>query len=119
MTGEWGERRLAAILAVAGYGRLMGQHEAGTLARLRACCRELVARKIAEHTGRIVKTTGDGILIECRAVEAVASTVAVEKAMAEQNAGIPAENRIEFRVGINLRDAIAGLRPSLPPAVAH
>ena len=88
MSGERVERRLTAILAadVAGYSRLMGLDEAGTLARLRAHRRELIDPKIAEHRGRIVKTTGDGILIEFPSVvEAVACAVAVQRGMAERN----------------------------------
>ncbi len=89
MTEERVERRLAAILAadVVGYSRLMGEDEAGTLARLRAHRRELIDPKIAEHKGRIVKTTGDGFLIEFPSVvEAVACAVAVQRGMAERNA---------------------------------
>src|SRR5580692_4439342 len=91
VTGERVERRLAAIFAgdVAGYSRLMGQDEAGTLARLKAHRRELVDRKIAEHKGRIVKTTGDGILIEFPSVvEAVACALAIQRGMSERNAQI-------------------------------
>ena len=109
MTVERVERRLAAIFAgdVAGYSRLMGQDEAGTLARLRALRRELADPKIAEHKGRIVKTTGDGILIEFPSVvEAVACAVAIQRGMGERNAETPADQRIEFRVGINLGDVI-------------
>src|SRR5512135_1646328 len=86
------ERRLAAILAadVAGYSRLMGQDEAGTLARLRTHRRELIDPKIAEHKGRIVKTTGDGLLIEFPSVvEAVACAVAVQRGIADRNVSIP------------------------------
>jgi adenylate cyclase len=103
------ERKLAAILAadVAGYSRLMGQDEAGTLARLKDHRRELIDLKIADHKGRIVKTTGDGILIEFPSVvEAVACAVAVQRGMAERNASIPEDQRIVFRVGINLGDII-------------
>ena len=109
LSGERVERRLAAILAadVAGYSRLMGQDEAGTLARLRAHRRELIDPKIAEHKGRIVKTTGDGILIEFPSVvEAVACAVAVQRGMAERNAAVPEDQRIVFRVGVNLGDII-------------
>ncbi len=109
MSGERVERRLVAILSadVAGYSRLMGQDEAGTLARLRDHRRELIDPKIAEHKGRIVKTTGDGILIEFPSVvEAVACAVAVQRGMAERNTGIPEEQRIVFRVGVNLGDVI-------------
>ncbi len=109
MSGERVERRLTAILAadVAGYSRLMGLDEAGTLKRLRAHRREFIDRKIAEHKGRIVKTTGDGILIEFPSVvEAVACAVALQRGMAERNAGTPEEQRIVFRVGVNLGDII-------------
>jgi TolB-like protein/class 3 adenylate cyclase len=102
-------RRLAAILAadVAGYSRLMGADEEGTLERLKALRRELVDPKIAEHTGRIVKTTGDGMLIEfASVVDAVRCAVAVQQAMPERNAGVAADGRIELRIGINLGDVI-------------
>ena len=109
MTGGRVERRLAAILAadVAGYSRLMGQDEAGTLARLKALRRELIDPEIAEHKGRIVKTTGDGILIEFPSVvEAVACAVAVQRGMPGRNADVPEDKRIEFRVGIHQGDVI-------------
>lgn len=109
MSGERVERRLAAILAVdvVGYSRLMGQDEAGTLARLRNHRRELVDPKVTEHKGRIVKTTGDGILIEFPSVvEAVACAVAVQHGMAERNAETLENQRIAFRVGVNLGDII-------------
>ena len=85
MTSARVERRLAAILAadVVGYSRLMGRDEEGTLARLKACRRALVDPKIAEHRGRIVKTTGDGVLVEfASAVDAVRCAVEVQRAMA-------------------------------------
>jgi adenylate cyclase len=103
------ERRLAAILAadVVGYSRLMGQDEAGTLNRLRSRRRELIDSKIAEHKGRIVKTTGDGILIEFPSVvEAVACAVAIQHGMVERNADVPVDQRIVFRIGVNLGDII-------------
>jgi TolB-like protein/class 3 adenylate cyclase len=103
------ERRLAAILAadVAGYSRLMGEDEAGTLARLRAHRCEVIDPKVAEHKGRIVKTTGDGILIEFPSVvEAVACAMAVQQGMAERNAEMPELQRMVFRIGINLGDVI-------------
>ena len=109
MSEERVERRLAAIFAadVAGYSRLMGADEAGTFARLRELRRELIDPKIAEHKGRIVKTTGDGLLIEFPSVvEAVACAVAVQQGAAERNAEVEPEQRIEFRVGINLGDVI-------------
>ena len=102
-------RRLAAILAadVAGYSRLMGADEEGTLERLKALRRELLDPKIAEHRGRLVKTTGDGLLVEFASiVDAVRCAVAVQQAMPERNTGIGADNRIELRIGINLGDVI-------------
>jgi TolB-like protein/tetratricopeptide (TPR) repeat protein len=103
------ERKLAAILAadVAGYSRLMGADEEGTLARLKAHRTEVIDPKIAEHRGRVVKTTGDGILIEFSSVvDAVRCATEVQRAMAERNAEIPDVKRIEFRIGINLGDII-------------
>jgi len=103
------ERRLAAILAadVAGYSRLMGLDEAGTLARLNALRRDLIDPRVAEHKGRIVKTTGDGILAEFPSVvEAVACALAVQQGMAVRNAGTAQDQCIEFRIGINLGDVI-------------
>jgi adenylate cyclase len=103
------ERRLAAILAadVAGYSRLMGVDEEGTLAALKAYRRELIDPKIAEHRGRIVKTTGDGVLVEFpSAVDAVHCAVDIQRAMAERSADIPIDRRIEFRIGINVGDII-------------
>jgi adenylate cyclase len=102
-------RRLAAILAadVAGYSRLMGADEEGTLERLKALRRELIDPTIAEHHGRIVKTTGDGLLVEfASVVDAVRCAVEVQQAMPERDAGIAADNRIELRIGINLGDVI-------------
>jgi len=102
-------RRLAAILAadVAGYSRLMGVDEEGTHERLKALRRELLDPKIAEHHGRIVKTTGDGVLVEfASVVDAVRCAVAMQQAMPERNAGIAADSRIELRIGINLGDVI-------------
>ena len=102
-------RRLTAILAadVAGYSRLMGADEEGTHERLKAHRRELVDPKVAEHHGRIVKTTGDGILVEFPSVvDAVRCAVEVQWGMVERNAAIPPEWRIEYRVGINLGDVI-------------
>jgi class 3 adenylate cyclase len=102
-------RRLAAILAadVAGYSRLMGADEEGTLAALKAIRRELSDPKVKEHRGRIVKTTGDGLLIEfASVVDAVRCAVQVQEAMTERNTGVPEDKRIEFRIGINLGDII-------------
>src|SRR3981189_3472397 len=102
-------RRLAAILAadVAGDSRLVGAGEGGTLERLKALRRELVDPKIAEHHGRIVKTTGDGLLVEfAMVVDAVRCAVEVQQAMPERNTSVGADNRIELRIGINLGDVI-------------
>ena len=102
-------RRLAAILAadVAGYSRLMGADEEGTLERLKALHRELLDPKFAEHRGRIVKTTGDGMLVEfASVVDAVRCAVEVQRGMPERNAGVEADNRIELRIDINLGDVI-------------
>jgi TolB-like protein/class 3 adenylate cyclase len=102
-------RRLAAILAadVAGYSRLMGADEEGTLERLKALRRELLDPRIAEHHGGIVKTTGDGLLIEfASVVDAVRCAVAVQQAMPKRNTGVAADSRIELRIGINLGDVI-------------
>src|SRR5579864_8140916 len=103
------ERKLAAIVAadVAGYSRLMGANEEGTLAQLRAHRRALVDPKIKEHRGEIVKTTGDGMLVEFESVvDAVRCAVEIQRGMAERNAGVPQNKRIEFRIGINLGDII-------------
>jgi class 3 adenylate cyclase len=103
------KRRLAAILAadVAGYSRLMERDEADTFARLRTLRRDLIDPKIAEHKGRIVKTTGDGILIEFPSVvEAVACAVAVQLELATRNDTTAEDERIQFRVGINSGDVI-------------
>src|SRR5262245_33534606 len=103
------ERRLTAILAgdVVGYSRLMGEDEEGTLARLNAHRSEFLDPKIAEHRGRIVKRTGDGILIEfASAVDALRCALKVQKGMAERNAGVPTHQRIELRIGINVGDII-------------
>jgi TolB-like protein/Tfp pilus assembly protein PilF len=102
-------RRLTAILAadVAGYSRLMGADEEGTHERLKAHLSELVNPKINEHRGRTVKNTGDGLLAEFGSVvDAVRCAVEVQRGMVERNAGTPVDERIEFRVGINLGDVI-------------
>jgi TolB-like protein/Flp pilus assembly protein TadD len=102
-------RRLAAILAadVAGYSRLMGADEEGTLARLKAHRRDLVDPKINEHHGRIVKATGDGVLVEfASVVDAVRCAAEIQRGMTERNAEVPPAARIEFRVGINVGDVI-------------
>jgi TolB-like protein len=103
------ERRLTAILAadVAGYSRLTGLDEEGTHAQLQDHLRSLVDPKIAEHRGRVVKNTGDGLLAEfASVVDAVRCAVEVQRGMAERNQGLPPEQRIEFRIGINLGDII-------------
>ncbi len=103
------ERQLAAVVAadIAGYSRLMGADEEGTLAQLKACRRELIDPGIAAHRGRIVKTTGDGLLIEFSSpVEAVRWAVEMQHGMIERNADVPDDRRILFRVGINLGDVI-------------
>jgi TolB-like protein/class 3 adenylate cyclase len=110
LTGEQAERRLAAILAaeVVGYSRLMGKDEAGTLARLKALRREVIDPKIGEHRGRIVKTTGDGLLVEFSSVVgAVLCAVEVQRSIAEHNASAAAEQRIELRIGIHQGDIIS------------
>jgi class 3 adenylate cyclase/TolB-like protein len=102
-------RRLAAILAadVAGYSRLMGADEEGTHERLRAHFRELVDPKIAEHRGRIVKNTGDGILAEFPSVvDAVRCAVEIQRGMTDREPELPEERRIRFRIGVNLGDVI-------------
>ena len=109
MTGERVERRLAAVLAadVAGYSRLMGADEEGTLARLKEVRKTLVDPTIAKHRGRIVKTTGDGMLVEfASAVDAVRGAVEVQRGMADQNVSVPPHQRIEFRIGIHVGDII-------------
>jgi adenylate cyclase len=101
------ERRLAAILAadVAGYSRLMGADEEGTLARLNAHRREFLEPTIAEHRGRIVKRTGDGILIEFVSVmDAARCAIQMQRGMARRNAGLPGDKRFELRVGVHLGD---------------
>ena len=101
-------RRLAAILAadVAGYSRLMGADEEGTLARLTAHRRELFDPAIAKHRGRIVKTTGDGLLAEfASVVDAVRCAAEVQAGMSDRNAG-STDPRIDFRIGINLGDIV-------------
>jgi adenylate cyclase len=103
------ERKLTAILAadVAGYSRLMGADEEGTLAQLKAHRRALVDPKITEHRGRIVKTTGDGMLVEfASVVDALRCAVEVQRGMIERNAEVPQDKRIEFRVGIHEGDII-------------
>jgi adenylate cyclase len=103
------ERRLAAVLAadVAGYSRLMGADEEGTLALLKAFRKTIVDPSIATHRGRIVKTTGDGMLVEfASAVDAVRCSADVQRSMADQNADVPQDKRVEFRIGIHVGDII-------------
>ncbi len=107
MAGD--HRRLAAIVSadVVGYSLLMGRDDSATLAGLKSHRRELIDPKIAEYNGRIVKTTGDGLLLEFPSVvDAVRCAVDVQRGMAERNADVPADQRIEFRVGINVGDII-------------
>ncbi|MFB2604560.1 adenylate/guanylate cyclase domain-containing protein, partial [Rhizobium phaseoli] len=103
------ERRLAAILSadVVGYSRLMGADEGGTLERLKACRRELVDSAIEEHHGRIIKLMGDGALVEfASVVDAVQCAAVIQRGMSGRDPGLPAEQRIRFRIGINLGDII-------------
>jgi adenylate cyclase len=103
------QRRLAAIVSadVVGYSLLMGRDDSATLAGLKAHRRELIDPKIAEYRGRIVKTTGDGLLLEFPSVvDAVRCAVDVQRGMAERNAGVPPEQRIDLRIGINVGDII-------------
>ncbi|MEA2821326.1 MAG: adenylate cyclase, partial [Bradyrhizobium sp.] len=109
LAGDRVERRLAAVLAadVAGYSRLMGADEEGTLARLKGIRKSVVDSAIASHRGRIVKTTGDGMLVEfASAVDAVRCSVEVQRAVAAQGADVPQDAKIEFRVGIHVGDII-------------
>ena len=111
MATERVERRLAAILAadVAGYSRLMGADEEGTHERLKTHLRELVDPKINKHRGRIVKNTGDGMLVEFPSVvDAVRCAVEIQRSMADRNADTAEDKRIIFRVGVNLGDVIVG-----------
>jgi adenylate cyclase len=103
------ERRLAAILAadVVGYSRLIEGDEEGTLGRLKALRAEIIDPKIAGHTGRLVKTTGDGLLVEfASVVDALRCAAEVQVALAKDNAALPSDRRIEFRIGINVGDIV-------------
>jgi adenylate cyclase len=103
------ERRLAAILAadVAGYSRLIEADEEGTLRRLKSLRAEVIDPKIAGHHGRIVKTTGDGLLVEfASVVDALRCAVEMQVALSEGNAIVPHDRRIEFRIGINAGDIV-------------
>src|SRR5215813_14046776 len=102
-------RKLAAILVadVVGFSRLAGADEDRTLARLRALRSDLMDPTISVHNGRMVKRTGDGVLVEFRSVvDAVRCAIEVQKAMVERNAGLPAERRMELRIGIHLGDVV-------------
>jgi adenylate cyclase len=109
LSNEHLERRLTAILAadVAGYSRLMGADEEGTLAHLKSFRKALVDPKIAQHRGHIVKTTGDGLLVEfASAVDAVRCAAEIQRDMAGQNADTAEDNRIKFRIGVHVGDII-------------
>ena len=109
MTKERVQRRLAAVVSadVVGYSAMMGRDETGTLSRLKALRAEFLHPKVAEYGGRIVKTTGDGTLIEFpSAVHAVQHAIDVQRGMAGRNAGLPEEHQIRLRVGINVGDII-------------
>src|SRR6202011_816291 len=109
LSSERVDRRLAAVLAadVAGYSRLMGLNEERTLANLKSFRKTLVDPAIAAHRGRIVKTTGDGLLVEfASAVDAARCAVEVQRGMTGQNDGVPRDTRIEFRIGIHVGDII-------------
>ena len=109
------ERKLAAIFAadVAGYSRLMGEDEVGTLRTL-AAHREIMDRLIGEHRGRIANTAGDSVLAEFPSVvDAVQCAVEVQKALAEANEGVPDDRRMSFRIGVHVGDVmVRGRRPS-------
>src|ERR1700684_75927 len=103
------QRRLAAILAadVVGYSRLMGADEIGTITSLKSHRRELVDSAIAEHRGRIVKTTGDGMLVEfASVVDGVSCAVYVQRSMVRRNAAVPTEKQVIIRIGINVGDIV-------------
>src|ERR1044071_4809837 len=107
--GHRPERRLAAILAAdgAGYSRLIGADEEGTLNHLRSIRSEVFEPKIIEHHGRLVKTTGDGLLVEfASVVEAVRCATEVQEAVAALNTGLAPDKAIEFRIGINVGDVV-------------
>ena len=103
------ERRLAAILAadIAGYSRLIGADEEGTLSRIRLIRADIIDPAIAAHRGRLVKTTGDGLLIEfASVVEALRCAVDIQHQMADRSAGVPSNERIEYRIGIHQGDVV-------------
>src|SRR5712691_6184031 len=103
------ERRLAAILTadVAGYSRLIGEDEEGTLGRLRSIRAEVIDPKLAEHRGRLVKTTGDGLLVEFGSViDALRCAVEIQREMAGRSDEFPPDRRVDFRIGINVGDIV-------------
>src|ERR1700739_2559033 len=109
MASERPQRKLAAILAadVVGYSRLAGADEDRILARLRSLRSDLIEPTIAVHNGRVVKRTGDGMLVEFRsAVDAVRCAMEVQSGMNERNAGLPPDRRIDFRIGIHIGDVV-------------
>lgn len=109
MTKKHVDRRLTAILAadVAGYSRLMGADEEGTHAQLKAHRHDLIDRRIKKHRGRIINTAGDGLLSEfASAVDAVRCAVEIQREMITRNTSVPAQSRLEFRIGINVGDVI-------------
>ena len=109
MTNDVLSRRLAVIVAadVVGFSRLMEADEAGTLAQLKSIRKELIDPKIAEHRGRLVKTTGDGLLMEFSSVtDGVQSAIEIQEALAERNRTVPTDRRLLFRMGINLGEII-------------
>jgi class 3 adenylate cyclase len=109
LTPEPAARRLAAILAadIAGYTRLMAQDESGTHAALKRLLQQFVAPALAAHSGRIVKTTGDGFLAEFTSVvEAAQAAVEIQRAVHDAGQPIPAERRLVFRMGVNIGDVI-------------
>jgi adenylate cyclase len=116
------QRRLAAIIAadVVGYSRLMGRDESGTLARLRKNRSEHLDPVVTKYGGRLVKLTGDGALIEfTSAVDALSAAIEFQQAMAETNSDQPADNALEFRMGLHLGDLIVDDQESLKVAGAH
>ena len=109
MNPDRAKRRLAAILAadIAGYSRLIGTDEEGTLRRIRSIRAEVIDQKIAAHRGRLVKTMGDGLLVEfASVVDALRCASEVQQKLAVRNEGTPVAERIEFRIGINMGDVV-------------
>src|SRR5690348_10932647 len=109
MAGSTVERRLAAIIALdtVGYSRLMGRDEVGTHAAFKGHRAELIDAAVAAHRGRLVKTTGDGLLLEfASVVDAIGCAVAIQRGMLSRNASVPEDRRIVFRIGVNIGDII-------------